>query len=209
MKVDESHLADAYKFVNEFGAPVFASAKKMMIVPIVAFVVFFVIIILAVNTQLGGSEKYVTKISQIDDTSMETFHDASLETLQSYVGSAALGDYEITQNWESKGVYLLVAKRGKENILYDVYSQIYKNKKTGEETELFAAVKFDDLTLTSNGVVENDYFAWPEIPSYSFKGSSFNRAYGYESIEKLYNKVIRSQSGEYEISASKGLYIED
>ena len=212
-KVDEEHFADAFRFVNEVGMPIMKNFTKMQTISmIVPFIIFFVIagfIGFAAYNQMGGNEKYVTELSQIDDVSMETFHDTTLESLQHYDGSSVLGDYEIIQKWESVGVYLLVSKDKKENLMYDVCKQTYKNKKTGEETELFAAVKYDDLTLTSNNVVENDYFAWPEVPSYAFEGSSFNGAYGYESVEKLYNKLIRSQSGEYKIEASKGLYIED
>ena len=70
------------------------------------------------------------------------------------------------------------------------------------------AVKYDDLFLTDNNIVENDYFAWPEVPSYNFPGTSFVGAYGYEGNDKLYNKLVRSQSGDYIIEASDGLYVE-
>ena len=49
---------------------------------------------------------------------------------------------------------------------------------------------------------------WPEVPSYEMSSGSFNGAYGYESVEQLYNQLIRSQSGDYIISATKDLYME-
>ena len=150
----------------------------------------------------------VTKLEQIDSTSLETFHDTSETDLVNYQGSSVHGNYKVTKSWNSVGVYLLVGKETNKNILYDVMAQTYKNKKTGKVTTLYSAVKFDDLKLTKDGVVNNDYMGWPEVPSYKLPESTFNSAYGYESVEKLYNQLVRSQSGEYTIEASKGLYVE-
>ena len=47
------------------------------------------------------------------------------------------------------------------------------------------------------------------IQTNEFEGTSFNTAYGYESLEKLYNKLVRSQRADYNIEASEGLYKED
>ena len=66
-------------------------------------------------------------------------------------------------------------------------------------------LKLDDIVVVDD-IVNNDYFAWPEIPEYEFEGTSFNTAYGYESLEKLYNKLVRSQRADYNIEASEGLY---
>lgn len=224
MKVDESHLADAYKFVNEFGRPLVAKSQSFVFaIGIVMFVAVTMIGIISFNMINNNDNnknlfdrfheenktKYVTKISQIDDITLETFNDTSLERIQSLDGSCTMGDYEVTKKWTYIGVYLLVSKEDDGNILYDVYEQTYKNKKTGVETTLYSAVEYEDLTLSEDGIVQDDYFAWPEVPSYEFEGTSFNGAYGYESIEKLYNKLVRSQRADYNIEASKGLYIED
>ena len=240
-RLDESHKANAYKFVDEVGKPIvkaFATVHiAMMIIPIVMFILIAGGIGVSIynfsnDNPSGGSHndkidevvdkwqeeadkaynerraKMVQKISQIDSVSLQTFHDTSLQRLQTYDGSCVHGDYKITKDWESVGVYLLVAKEDNENILYDVFSHTYKNKKTGKQTTLYAAVKYDDLFLTDNNIVENDYFAWPEVPSYNFPGTSFVGAYGYEGNDKLYNKLVRSQSGDYIIEASDGLYVE-
>ena len=210
-RLDTAHLADAYKFVNEFGRPMVA--KSQSIVLVIGFVMFAIVALIgffsfrSING-FGNGDKYVTKISQIDEVTMGTFNDTSLERLQNYDGSCIHGGYEITKEWTHIGVYLLVAKNNNDNILYDVYEHTYKNKKTGEETTLYAAVKYDDLTIVDD-IVNNDYFAWPEIPEYEFEGTSFNTAYGYESLEKLYNKLVRSQRADYNIEASEGLYKED
>ena len=153
-------------------------------------------------------KKIVIKLEQIDATSLETFHDTAKTDLKNYDGSCVHGDYKITKDWESVGVYLLVGKETNENILYDVMAHTYKNKKTGKSTTLYAAVKFDDLKLTDDGIVNNDFMGWNEVPRYDFPGTTFVSAYGYESVEKLYNQLVRSQSGTYTIEASDGLYVE-
>lgn len=246
VRLDESHKANAYKFVDEVGKPIvkaFAAFHIITtIVPIIMFAIVVIIIAVIVNvtdSQMNdmnidygtgvvensennkdkwkeeqekafqeARKKIVTKLEQIDTTSLETFHDASKVDLKNYDGSSVHGDYKITKDWESVGVYLLVGKETNKNILYDVMSHTYKNKKTGKTTTLFAAVKYDELKLTEDGIVNNDYMGWSEAPSYSFPGTSFNTAYGYESVEKLYNQLVRSQSGDYTIEASEGLYAE-
>ena len=150
----------------------------------------------------------VTKLEQIDSVSLQTFHDTSETDLVNHQGSSVHGNYKITKSWNSVGVYLLVGKETNKNILYDVMAQTYKNKKTGKVTTLYSAVKYDDLKLTKDGIVNNDYMGWTEAPTYKFSESTFNTAYGYESVEKLYNQLIRSQSGEYTIEATEGLYLE-
>lgn len=221
-RLDTAHLADAYKFVNEFGRPMFArSQSTIMIVGIVMFVMVAIIGFISFKTidnnkitHFNGFDdenktKYVTKISQIDDVTLETYNDTSLQRIQSLDGTCTMGDYEVTKKWTYIGVYLLVSKDNDGNILYDVYEQTYKNTKTGVVTTLYGAVKYEDLTLSEDGIVQDDYFAWPEVPSYEFAGTSFNGAYGYGSIEKLYNKLVRSQRADYNIEASEGLYKED
>lgn len=236
-KVDSAHLGDAYKFVDEYGKPIVKAVAIAQIVMMVVPIVFFVIIAIfigsvafkafdhdEVNVDFNGSsisqekekefqeqrKKIVTKLSQIDKVSLQTFHDTSKTDLRNYVGSCVHepGDYKISTGWQSIGVYLLVGKETNKNILYDVMSHTYKHKKTGKTITLYAAVKFDNLKLTENGIVNNDYMGWPEVPSYEMPSDSFNGAYGYESVEQLYNQLIRSQSGDYIISATKDLYME-
>lgn len=243
-RLDESHKANAYKFVDEVGKPIakaFATVHiAMMIIPIVMFILIaggigVTIYNFSKDSNVPGTgglhnekvedvvdkwqeeadkafnerrAKMVQKISQIDSVSLQTFHDTSLQRLQNYDGSCVYGDYKITKDWESVGVYLLVSKKNNENILYDVFRHTYKNKKTGKQTTLYAAIEYEDLFLTDANIVENDYMAWPEVPSYDFPGKSFVGAYGYEGNDKLYNKLVRSKSGDYTIEASAGLYVE-
>lgn len=234
VKLDQAHLGDAFKFVDKYGKPIvkaFAAFHIVtMLVPIIIFLI--AVIIIVIISSIAGSQtddfdntidswqekienkfqnersKMVQNISQIDSVSLQTFHDTSLLKLQHYDGSCVHGDYIITKRWESIGVYLLVSKEENENILYDVFEQTYKNKKTGVETTLYAAMKYEDLFLTDDNIVENNYIAWSEVPSYTFPGTSFVGAYGYESVDKLYNKLVRSQTGEYLVIASEGLYKE-
>ena len=157
------------------------------------------------------TKKIVTEIAQIDDVSLKTFHSTSKQRLQSYDGTCVMegaGAYKISQSWKEEGVYLLVSNDSKDNILYTVYGQTYKNRKTGKTTTLYAVVKYDDLYLTDSNIVNNDYYGSLDVPSYDFPGTSFNGAYGYESVEIIYNKLIRSKSADYTIEASEGLYKE-
>lgn len=232
-KVDQVHLGDAYRFVDEYGKPIVKAFAAIQIVMMVVPIVFFVIIAIFIGSvafnafghQTGDLDlndsslvkdnsfqeqrkKIVTKMSQIDEVSLQTFHDTSNTYLRNYTGSCVHGNYSISTGWQSVGVYLLVGKETNKNVLYDVMSHTYKHKKTGKITTLYAAVKFDNLKLTENGIVNNDYMGYPEVPSYDMPEDTFNGAYGYESVEKLYNQLVRSQSGEYTISATKDLYLE-
>lgn len=237
VSLDNAHIGDAYKFVNEFGKPVLSGFKYVFMFPIIMFILVIGIFgFMSANmfkdnhnnikdryenmvndnktqdtnkdNQKENKTKYVSKIAEIDKVSMDTFHDSSKIKLKNYTGSCVHGDYTLTENWTSVGVYLLVSKEDGENILYDVLKHTYKNKKTGKKTTLYAAVKYDDLVLTEDGIVNNDYSGWSEAPSYEFPGTTFNSANGYESVEKLYNQLIRGQSGTYTIEGSEGLYIE-
>lgn len=230
-KLDDAHLGAAYRFVDEYGKPVTQAIAVvqvvMMIVPLFIFFVAAGIIftnshstsddavtgIDKINQEMANKEEeerkhYVSLISQIDPVSLETFHDTSKTKLANYNGVAIQRDYVISKDWESIGVYLLVGKKNARNKLYDIMSHTYKEKKTGKEITLYAAVRYEVLKLTDDGVVNCDYSGWNEVPSYDLSSDRYSGAYGYESVEKLYNQLIRSQSGDFTIEASEGLYIE-
>lgn len=152
-------------------------------------------------------EKYVLKISEIDKVSLETFHDNSISQLGAY--NMNNKSYTVTGDWKSCGVYLLVHKDKKQNILYDVFKHTYKHNSTGKKVVLYAAVEYKDLKLTDNNIVNHDYRGVSSAPSIDLDGDTLNFAFGYESVEKLYNKLVRNKSGDYSIEASNGLYKEN
>lgn len=236
-RLDESHKANAYKFVDEVGKPIvkaFATAHIVMsIVPIVIFLIAAVgigaTIFSLASDQMNDNgsiveehekkweeeqekafqearKKIVTKLSQIDATSLKTFYDHAVMELDNSDGSNS--KYKISKDWEAYGAYLLVGKETNKNYLYVLCKHTYKHRTNGKEITLYGAVKYDDLKLTSDGIVNNDFFSWTEAPSVDLDGDKFEWAYGYDSEEKLYNTLIRSQSGSYTIEATEGIYVE-
>lgn len=229
--VDEDHISDAYEFVNEFGKPIakafmFNSLFGFFIVPfIIFFVIVFIIInvsifhekrndieksdsIINVDNNIDGNNneeqiKYVTKLSDIDSISLETFYDNSKANLH----CSDNRDYTCG-DWSKVGSYLLVSKDGKKNILYTVMKHTYTKKQGSKKVTLYAAMKYDNLKLNSNNIVSHSYKGISVTQDINLDGIVYNFANGYESVEKLYNHVIRPQSGEYTIDASSGLYIE-
>ena len=236
-RLDESHRANAYKFVDEVGKPIvkaFATAHIVMsIVPIIIFLIAAVgigaTIFSLASDQMDNNgsfieeqeqkweeeqekafqearKKIVTKLSQVDAISLKTFYDHAVMKLDNSDGSN--GKYKISKDWTAYGAYLLVGKKTNDNYLYVICKHTYKHRTNGKEITLYGAVKYDDLKLTSDGIVNNDFFAWTEAPSVDLDGDKFEWAYGYDSEEKLYNTLIRSQSGDFTIEATEGIYVE-
>lgn len=234
-RVDSEHLADAYRFVDEVGKPIaeaiFRTHKVMAIVPIIVFLIAAVgigISIFSFSNEIDkpgiveknemsweekvqqqyqeARKKLVTKLSQIDQTSLETFYDNAVLELDNYDGNNS--KYKISSDWKAYGAYLLVGKETNNNYLYVVCKHTYKHRKNGKEITLYGAVKFDSLKLTDAGIVNNDFNGWTEAPSVDLDGDKFEWAYGYDSEAKLYNSLIRGQSGTYTIEATEGIYVE-
>ena len=234
-RVDSEHLADAYRFVDEVGKPIaeaiFRTHKVMAIVPIIIFLIAAVgigISIFSFSKEMEkpsiieqhensweekieqqyqeARKKMVTKLSQIDQTSLETFYDNAVLELDNYDGNNS--KYKISSDWKAYGAYLLVGKETNNNYLYVVCKHTYKHRKNGKEITLYGAVKFDSLKLTDAGIVNNDFNGWTEAPSVDLDGDKFEWAYGYDSEAKLYNSLIRGQSGTYTIEATEGIYVE-
>ena len=227
-KVDDAHYADAFKFVNEVGKPIFkAFAFMHFVVPVIAFVIITIVMLISIfsfnrvgfdnrndildefeehtETFFDKSSDYVTKLSQIDQTSLETFNDTSLSRLGTYWDNS--DNYKQEKNWEPCGVYLLVSKDRDDNILYDVFKKTFTGN--GKTIEIFAAVEYTDLKLSEDNIVNNNYMGFVKAPMLYLDGNEDDMFHGYENNAKLYNQLIRSQSGEYSIQASEGLYMEE
>ncbi len=235
-KLDEAHLADAYKFINEFGKPLMKGPQLIIPFIIFTFAIIGIFISIVVFNQIDNKpniieehiqqieneekDKYekerkglVQKLSQIDKTSLETFSDASKTELKNYNGNAVSGshsDFSLEKDWTPVGVYFLMGKEDNINKLYDVVSHTYKEKATGKKTTLYAAVRYINLKYTSDKIVNHSYSGMVEAPSVQLiAGDVFSTGYGYASLEKLYNVLIRSQSGDFTIEASEGMYKEN
>lgn len=125
--------------------------------------------------------------------------------LDNYDGSN--NKYKISSDWKAYGAYLLVGKETNYNYLYVLCKHTYKHKTKGNEIILYGAVKFSNLSLTSDGIVNNRFEGWAEVPHIDLNGDKYEWAYGYDSEQKLYNALIRGQSGSYTIAATKGIYV--
>ena len=236
-RVDDAHKADAYKFVNEIGKPIvkgIATAHIIMsIVPFVMFIIVFLglgfTIFHFASSQINEVEdtnnkeessdifdmfedninkeelkvKYVTKLSEIDNITLETFYDAAKSNLHHMDNM----DYTVGE-WSPVGSYLLVSKDGKSNKLYTVMKHTYTGRYSNKKVTLYAAYLFNSLKLNDNNMVNHNFSGISVSQDIDLDGKTHNFADGYESVEKLYNHVLRNQVGDYTIEATEGLYLE-
>lgn len=224
-KFDDTHLADAYKFVDEFGKPI---AKGIAVVQIIMFIIFGLIFVSAfaffifIATSMFSDTNddnifklmqsannnenmvnYVKTLSDIDDVTLETFYDASKSSLFHWDNRG----YTVGA-WSPVGSYLLVSNDGGENFLYTVMKHTYTNRKTKKTIDLYAAVKYSNLILTDNNVIEHTFKGTSISQDIDLDDDTFNYAEGFESVEKLYNYELRNKKNNYKIYASEGLYME-
>ena len=220
------------EFINISSSAIFKILSWCEIIKVVPFVVFIIIAFITFSTfssfkddnsfdgfsnvvkdnkddkQKDDDAKYLSKISEIDDVTMNTFHDKSLTVLNRNFDS--IRSYEKLSEWESCGVYLLISNEDKsDNMLYDIFKKSYKNSSTGETFEMYAAVKYSGLELSTDNVIVTDYFGMVAAPTYYLNTSTMEFVRGYLGNDKLYNQLIRTQKTKYSIEASEGLYIED
>lgn len=234
-QLDDAHLGDAYKFLNEVGKPIATGFAFAHIAIVLFFFVVFIIISVIIFSIVRSSAhtsnpieeelnppvdsyiesvfetpddlsepNYVTAMSQIDSISLEVLHDKSVSQLSSYHMN---NKSYTTGDWVSCGSYLLVSKNTSGNLFYDVFKHTYKNTRTGKKVVLYAAVMYNNLELTEDNVVDNTQNGKAYAPSVNLDGDSLNFAWGYESVEKLYNSLIRDKMSQYSLESSNGLYM--
>jgi hypothetical protein len=226
-RVDEAHMADAFKFVDEMGKPIaeaiFRTHKVMAIVPFIIFVIAFAGIgftifgmartqmndrndIINKNNIFNKNEnkiKFVTKLSDIDSVTLDTFYDTAKSELHHMDNL----DYNVG-NWSPVGSYLLVAKDGKSNQLYTVMKHTYTSRSGKKEVTLYAAYLYTMLKFNDSNMIDHKFNGSSVTQDIDLDGKTHNFATGYESVEKFYNKEIRPQLGQYNIEATEGLYLE-
>ena len=109
-----------------------------------------------------------------------------------------LTTYKIQGDYEKVGYYYL--KNSVSVKIVYVYKTTYSNG--SESKEVYKAVSFVGLSLDGLGQT-----AFVDTNKYNLNDNEY--AYGYESIEDLYNKVIKStKSFNFKVLATDGLYIE-
>ena len=113
--------------------------------------------------------------------------------------------YPIEENWTYVGKYLLNHKKDNYGVLYDIYK--ITCDVNGKDFPSYGYVRYKDLKLPEDNIVISNYNGYSSLPMYRFT-DSYKWANGYDSEEELYNKVIREETADYKVKATKGLYIE-
>ncbi len=156
-------------------------------------------------------ENYITEFEHIDEKSLEIFHKETEKSL-GHLNDRIWEDVTIS-DWAYAGMYLLNNKDedakdfDKVNELYDVYKKTIVGKDIN--LEVYAAVVYSNLKLNDDNIVSNS-FKGNTVSSMTFiNGGTSSFVQGYLNNEDLYNKVIRSKSGDYNVLATEGLYIEN
>jgi len=156
------------------------------------------------DDDIYNEESFVTDFKDLDEMTLEIIHDDTrdrLDRLQEYIWD----DYN-KDIWRYAGKYLLVKKDGNGNELYNVYYKSYLGEKTN--VKVFAAVKYSNLKLSSEGLVLTSFNGQLFAPMLFINGGNSSYVHGYLSDEEFYNKVLRSKSGDYYIKADIGMYVE-
>lgn len=144
----------------------------------------------------------VTEINQINEKSLTTLKKDSLEILNKW--STSLQSSKVT-NWEYVGMYLLIPKSIGFNELYMVYKRKYTVR--NKQIEAYGAVSYTDIKLKGEDISLSST-GFPIAPMKN-DGNLENLIYGYESNEAFYNTEIKSKNNQYEVKATKGMYLKN
>lgn len=224
-KIDDSHLGNAYKLVKGIEKPIIKGLAIIQIFSMIFSIIIFLVVILGFaflifnigkeinndrdrmegiyESQLNDDIRYVKKLSEIDNIVLQNFYDAAKSDMNHMNNSEyTVGD------WIPVGCYLLVSNDGDGNKLYAVMKHTYTQRKGSKKVTLYASYLYYDLILNDNNIVKHDYNGTVVSQNINLDGKTVNFAEGYESVEKLYNREIRSQLSEYMIESTKGMYVE-
>lgn len=188
-------------------------SKMFTIVPIFIVIVAIILIFSIVFTfsrmgqkknkenDIFNKRKEITSIEQIDEESMKIFHSQSMSLLNEEMVFLPEGTTET--EWEYYGTYFLNHKNLATNILFDVYKKTYTLEK--ENIEVYAAVKYNDVKPVSDGV-SSSAPGFVFAPMKHVNGRLDFVVNGYDSIESFYTEKIRTQTDQYTVSTTEGVY---
>lgn len=145
-------------------------------------------------------KKAVEEILQIDDKTLEQVKSSGLNVLNEFTTDINGNN---TQKWNYVGFYFLKPKNRHRNSVYIVYKKKYTVNKKAKE--YYAAVSYSGFEIDSDGNVTFSDFGFPYAP---MDVINWDTVYGYESNKDLYEKVIKENTENYDISATDGLYLE-
>ncbi len=156
-----------------------------------------------------GLSSYVTKSSEIDETSLAEMQKQASDEYTSH--AASWGESETLESLTYLGNYLLTAKNGEGNYLYLVYKAGIRNyyadsrQTYNHVNELYWYARFEDLLVNEDGTVEVDLLDYTTpLKSVMFdtsdgQGTWLKRwsYYGYDSLDALYTAVVTSNLDAY------------
>jgi DNA-directed RNA polymerase subunit RPC12/RpoP/biopolymer transport protein ExbD len=210
----DSHLEDAYELVNKVRTPFIAIFIIMFFFVMIGIVITFSNIVSfdgpgfvvdKENTLLEENPNLIVNFDQIDEKTMATFHSDAVKSLEQYMFSS--NKAKVVQNWNNVGMYLIIDYTFEYSELIDVYDIIYEVN--GKEYHLYSAVSYTRLELSDSGVVVSSFDGMVSSPTYIVNYNN-SRVFlnGYESLEELFNKEIRTyMSSDYSVKHTDGLYM--
>ncbi len=170
---------------------------------------------------VSGLESIVTKLSEIDEESMEKMKQQGFDEWNAWVAKREWNEEEeIPGDISYMGAYLLTPKNGdsKENLLYLAYEIKIHDKYTDEDTgaaydqlnKVYRYIRYENLVLDAERKVKLDdanYFAMYDWAESSEFDSGITDSYGwrtkywsypgYESMNELYTKLVTANLGDY------------
>ena len=148
------------------------------------------------NTKSSNTKNEIQiNINEIDSTALSKLKDASIKEMDKW--NIIRASYEV-EDIEGIGYYYL-----KSNLNIKIVYVLKSTYKSVDDTKtIYTAFTFNGKSIDSLNYN-------PYIDTNQIRLSEFEFAYGYESLEELYDKVIRSYKGyNYKIVATDNLFID-
>ena len=170
---------------------------------------------------VSGLESIVTKLSEIDEESMEKMKQQGFDEWNAWSARREWKEGEESPEGISyMGAYLLTPKSAdnKRNVLYLAYEIQIHNRYTYEDTgatydqvnKIYRYVAYENLMIDAEGKVKVDdanYFAMSDYEESSGFDSGITNSWGwnvkdwfypgYETMDDLYTKVVTANLGSY------------
>ncbi len=143
----------------------------------------------------------IKKLSEIPDKELDKMKSESEDAMFAYIAQH-WAETESCKGMEFIGNYLLVAKDGSKNYLYNVYRIDISN--SSADLSYYWYTSFDTLMLLDDGtftVDYSDYYTPNANRSESFVNGDY-RYYGYEHLDSLFNVCVTRNIDNYTYESS-------
>lgn len=148
-----------------------------------------------IDDKLNSNTEVEISITELDDSIKEKLSNYAIKEAKNW---QITHDYKLQGNMESIGFYYLKNKNIQNIQIYAVIKSTYSNGKN--KITLYSAYKFSGKDIES--ISYN-----PSLASDVYKLSTYEVTYGYESLEELYDSIIRDNKSSYKIVATDNLYL--